>query len=160
MASRTISATGSIPFIYRLIITTIEPLMSINGALMALYTPQKYLATMTRDKAIFAPDTTFLYTELAGAWLYLTFVEAVVMRMFDDLRLWRVLCAGMLLSDVAYHHSAAQAVGSWSLYIDVAQWATMDWAVFLSNVITILPRILIVLGVGIKTSLGKGYAAR
>ena len=80
-----ISATASLPSIYRLILTTIEPLAALNGALLAFFTPQTYLSTMTRDAAAFRPDTRFLYTELGGAWLYFAFVEAVVLRRFDDL---------------------------------------------------------------------------
>ena len=72
---------------------------------------------MTRALGTFRADTRFLYTELAGAWLYFAFVEVIVLRLFDDLRLWRLLCLGMLLSDVPYFYSTAQAVGG-CMYLD------------------------------------------
>ncbi|KAJ9134069.1 hypothetical protein NKR19_g8794 [Coniochaeta hoffmannii] len=103
------SASASLPSIYSFTLTTLEPLFAINGVFLALFKPQSYLSTMTRDTATVAPDTRFLYTQLAGAWLFFAFVEAVVLRRFDDLRLWRLLCAAMLLSDAAYCHSVAQA---------------------------------------------------
>ena len=145
-----VSASSSIPFIYRLVLTTIEPVFAASGALLAFRNPGGYLSTMTRSSASFAPSTTFLYTELGGAWLYFAFVEAVVLRRLDDLRLWRYLCAGMLLSDVAYCHSAAQAVGGWAAWALLSDWRSDDWLVFITTAPMVLVRILIILGVGIR----------
>jgi hypothetical protein len=136
--------------IYRLIITTIEPLFAASGALLAFRDPQSYLATMTRHSIAFTAGSTFLYTELGGAWLYFAFNEAVVLRLFDDLRLWRLLCFGMLLSDVAYCHSAAQAVGGWRAWAILGDWTAEDWVVFWTTTPMVLTRILIVLGIGLK----------
>lgn len=157
MPARTISATSSIPLAYRLLITTVEPALALGGALLALTTPAAYLATMTRDTGIFTSNSEFLYTELGGAWLYFAFVEAVVLRLHDDLRLWRVLCLGMLLSDVAYCHSAAQAVGGWGSWAMLADWTAQDWVVLVTTAPMVLARLLIVLGVGVRVRvLGQG----
>ncbi|KAK6502739.1 hypothetical protein TWF481_007786 [Arthrobotrys musiformis] len=145
-----VSATASIPFIYRLILTTIEPFIAASGAVIAFCTADKYLSAMTRHSASFAATATFLYTELGGAWLYFAFNEAVVLRLFDDLRLWRILCAGMLLSDGAYCHSVAQAVGGWGAWSRVGDWTAENWMVFWGTAPMVLVRILIVLGVGVK----------
>lgn len=150
-----ISATASLPSIYRLTLTTLEPLFALNGALLAFVTPQSYLSTMTRETAVFTPETRFLYTELGGAWLYFAFVEAVVLRQYDDLRLWRLLCAAMLLSDVAYCHSVAQAVGGWGPWLALSDWTVADHAVFWSTAPCALVRVLVVLGVGVKRVSGK-----
>lgn len=117
--------------------------------MITFFDPPNYLTTMTRHQVAFASDTRFLYTELGGAWLYFAFVEAVVFRMFDDLRLWRILCAGMLLSDFAYCHSAAQAVGGWGPWCTLSEWTVEDWTVLVTTAPMVLSRILIVLGVGI-----------
>jgi hypothetical protein len=145
-----VSAAASIPYIYRLALTTIEPFFAASGALLAFRNPTGYLSSMTRNSASFEPSTAFLYTELGGAWLYFAFVEVVVLRRFDDLRLWRYLCLGMLLSDAAYCHSVAQAVGGWSAWVSLADWTIEDWIVFVTTASMILVRILIVLGVGVK----------
>lgn len=150
----TISAKASVPFISRLIITTIEPVMALIGALMAIAAPQTYADTLTRHSVTFTPDTAFLYTALGGSWLYFTFVEVVVLRAYDDLALWRLICTGMLLSDFAYMHSVAQAVGGWAAWSVLADWTPEDWATFLSTAFTALPRILIVLGIGLRTTRG------
>jgi len=147
----TLLASAAIPFAYRLILTTVEPLLAAGGALLVLRTPAEYLSTMTRGSGAFAAGSTFLYTELGGAWLYFAFVEAVVLRVFDDVRLWRLLCAGMLLSDAAYCHSAAQAVGGWAAWAHLAAWTSEDHLVFWTTAPMVLVRILVVLGVGVRT---------
>lgn len=155
----TIPASTSIPSVYRFILTTLEPLFALNGAVLALLAPQSYLSTMTRNLGIYTPDSTFLYTELGGAWLYFAFVEAVVLRQFDDLRLWRLLCAAMLLSDIAYCHSVAQAVGGWRAYSALTNWTVEDWVVFASTAPCALVRLLVVLGVGLRKAPGKDAKA-
>jgi hypothetical protein len=146
----TVSATASVPYIYRLTLTTLEPLFAVNGAFLAFIAPQSYLSTMTRETATVSPDTRFLYTELGGAWLYFAFVEAVVLRQYDDLRLWRLLCVAMLLSDATYCHSVAQAVGGWGPWLDLSRWTVADHAVFWSTAPCALVRLLLVLGVGVR----------
>ncbi|OIW33040.1 hypothetical protein CONLIGDRAFT_651819 [Coniochaeta ligniaria NRRL 30616] len=144
------STAATLPSIYRLTLTTLEPLFALNGALLAFFNPQSYLSTMTRDTATLTPGTRFLYTELGGAWLYFAFVEAVVLRQFDDLRLWRLLCAAMLLSDVAYCRSVAQAVGGWGQWVVLSDWTAADHAVFWSTAPCALVRVLVVLGIGAR----------
>ncbi|KAK3939477.1 hypothetical protein QBC46DRAFT_387646 [Diplogelasinospora grovesii] len=152
--ARAVSARAAIPYIYRFIITTLEPLFAVNGAMLSFFWPATYLHTMTRHSQTFSAPTTFLYTELGGAWLYFAFVEAVVLRMFDDLGLWRVLCMGMILSDLAYCHSCAQAVGGWGAWVVLSDWTVEDWFVFWGTAPFLLVRVLIVLGVGIRQNGG------
>lgn len=147
------SAKANVPYLYRLILLTIEPFFALMGSVLVSVDPSTYLGSMTRHSVPFASDTTFLYTALAGSWLYFAFVEAVVLRLFDDLALWRVLCTGMLLSDFAFCHSTAQAVGGWGAYVKIGDWTPEDLVAFASTAPMVLTRILLVLGVGIKRPL-------
>ncbi|KAG8413990.1 hypothetical protein J3458_011645 [Metarhizium acridum] len=146
----TASASERVPRSYRLLLTVVEPLFAVNGAIMVFRAPEAYLSTMTRHGGAFAAGSTFLYTSLGGAWLYFAFVEAVVMRACDDVRLWRLLCAGMLVSDVAFCHSAAQAVGGWASWARLSAWTLDDHLVFWSTAPFLVVRVLVVLGVGVK----------
>ncbi|KAK2611977.1 hypothetical protein QQS21_001942 [Conoideocrella luteorostrata] len=146
-----ISASATIPFAYRFILTTLEPLFAACGAVLVLRAPASYLSTMTREQGVFTTDSTFLYTGLGGSWLYFAFVEAVVLRLFDDQSLWRLLCAGMLLSDAAFCHSVAQAVGGWAAWVDIKAWTMEDHLAFWTTAPMVLVRVLVVLGVGVKT---------
>lgn len=145
------SAKAALPFIYRLIILTIEPAFAVMGSLLVLRNPAMYAGSVTRHSVTFTPDTAFLYTGLGGAWLYFAFVEAVVLRLFDDLSLWRFLCFGMLFSDFLFLHSMAQAVGGWAVYSDLAAWTAEDWAGMAGTAPMVLTRILIVLGIGFRS---------
>lgn len=101
------------------------------------------------------PGTDFIYTELAGGWLFFAFTEAVIFRLMDDVRMWRLLCFGMLLSDIAYCHSCAQAVGGWSTWVVLSSWTAADWTVTLTTWPFVLARIAIALGLGLRDPADK-----
>jgi hypothetical protein len=148
----TVAASAAVPFIYRLLLTVVEPLFALNGAVMVFVAPANYLSMVTRDTGVFRTESTFLYTCMGGGWLYLAFVEAIVLRACDDLRLWRLLCLGMLLSmDLSYCVSAVQAVGGWAVWSDLSAWTLDDHLVFWGTVPFALVRVLFLLGVGIKS---------
>lgn len=149
--SPTISAKTAVPFIYRLIILTIEPIFAVMGSMLVFRDPAMYAGSVTRHSVTFTPDTAFLYTGLGGVWLYFAFVEAVVLRLFDDLFLWKVLCAGMLISDFAFFFSMAQGVGGWAHYLALGEWTTEDWMALVGTAPMVLTRILIILGIGLRT---------
>ncbi len=147
------STTALMPWPYRLIITLLEPIFAFGGAIMVFRDPAAYLVTMTRsaEATPAAAGPQFIYTQLGGGWLYFAFVEAVVLRYFypTDTRLWRLLCAGMLLSDAAYAHGTAQAVGGWAAWADLAQWTADDWLVFWTTAPMLAARVALVAGVGL-----------
>lgn len=143
-----VTATDAFPFIYRFMVTTIEPILAFLGALTVLVDPAQYLGTMTRSTVAYDPQTSFLYTELCGAWLVFAINEAVVLRLVDDRRVWKLLCLGMLASDICYVHSCAQAVGGWAEWVKVQDWLTEDWVVFATTFPPVLTRAAIVLGIG------------
>jgi hypothetical protein len=122
-------ASTSLPLAYRLTLLWLEPLSAVNGALMTFRDPADFAAKITHDPALYTPANQFLYTQLGGAWLLFAFNEAVVLRCVDDLRVWRLLCWGMLVSDVVYHVSSVQAVGGWEVFSRVGGWNAFDWYV-------------------------------
>ncbi|KAL2200768.1 hypothetical protein P885DRAFT_74604 [Corynascus similis CBS 632.67] len=149
------SASTSLPFAYRLTLLVLEPLFALNGALMVFRDPTGYAAGMTRDlelasRAYDPRANGFLYTQLGAAWLLFAFNEAVVLRLVDDLRIWRLLCWGKLISDVAFVISSAQAVGGWESFVQFGVWSAFDWAVFVSTFGPMLVRVLVVLGIGVR----------
>jgi hypothetical protein len=154
MTTTTIKASTALPAIYRLTLLVLEPLFALNGAYMTC-TPQAYVSAIAHNAALYRPANQFLYTQLGGAWLLFAFNEAVVMRLVDDLRVWRLLCWGMLVSDVCYRVSSVQAVGGTARMLDLGAWNAFDWAVFASAVGPMLVRVLIVAGVGVETEEGK-----
>jgi len=134
----------------------LEPLFALSGSLLSIFKPGDYLSTMSREAVTsIQPGTDFIYTELAGGWLFFAFTEAVIFRLVDDVRMWRLLCFGMLLSDIAYCHSCAQAVGGWSTWVVLSSWTAADWTVTLTTWPFVLARIAIALGLGLRDPAGK-----
>jgi hypothetical protein len=150
MATTPRSARATLPKIYQYMLLTIEPIFALNGARIAIMDPPELFTIMTGRKPPFDTGSTFLYTGLAAAWAVFAFNEAVVLRMFDDLRLWTMLCWGMLLSDMLYLHSTAQALGGWGEWIQVDRWRIEDWLVMASSFGPFLVRVLVILKVGFK----------
>ncbi|KAK4125583.1 hypothetical protein N657DRAFT_642324 [Parathielavia appendiculata] len=146
------TASTALPLAYRLTLLVLEPLRALNGAVMTFRAPADYVAHVTHKPALYSPANQFLYMQLGGAWLLFAFNEAVVLRLVDDLRVWRLLCWGMLVSDIVYHVSSVQAVGGWGEFVRVGEWNTFDWAVFASAVVPMVVRLLVVAGVGVKTN--------
>ncbi|KAF2757771.1 hypothetical protein EJ05DRAFT_476980 [Pseudovirgaria hyperparasitica] len=144
------SAVQTIPFLYRLLIQTIEPIFTIGGSYVGLTQLNFYLHSMTRGAVTLAPNANFIGTQLVGGWMFFAFTEAVVLRAIDDLNVWQWIIYGMLLSDVAYCHSVAQAVGGWGEFVKVQNWTVDDWTVTLMTLPFVLSRVCIALGIGLK----------
>lgn len=155
--SRTVTATSTIPYVYRFLLNNVEPAFAFNGAVLVHFNPFKYVSSMARHSIQgFDDSTQFIYTELAGAWLYFAFTEAIVLRLVDNISVWRLLCMGMLLSDIAYCHSCAQAVGGWTVWLQITSWTPEDWIVTLTTWPFVLTRVAIVLGIGLRLPSREG----
>jgi hypothetical protein len=154
MSLKTITpASKAFPLIYQILLTYIEPFLTLGGITMCLTTPETYLSQMTRNvlsTSLYDRRTDFVYTQLAGGWLHFAFTEVVVLRALDDVRAWRWICGAMLFSDLAYCHSCAQALGGWAVWIRVAEWTTEEWLVVVLTLPFVLARLFIVLGFGMK----------
>ncbi|KAK4110253.1 hypothetical protein N656DRAFT_800154 [Canariomyces notabilis] len=142
-------ASTALPLPYRLLLVVLEPFFCLNGARMVFFDPVDYTAKITRGTATYDPANQYLYTQLGGAWLLFGVAEVLLLGVLDDLRVWRLLCAAMLVSDVVYHVSSVQAVGGWEKFVAFGEWDVFEWAVFASAVLPMLVRVLVVLGVGV-----------
>ena len=144
-------ATLNIPYLYRFLLLNVEPVFALSGAILVFLRAGTYVSTMTRGAVSSTqPSTSWVYTELAGGWLHLAFTEGIVLRLVDDLRIWKLLCCGILLSDVMYCHSCTEALGGWSVWLKVSDWTAEDWTVTLTTWPFVLVRLAIILGIGIK----------
>ncbi|KAK5704799.1 hypothetical protein LTR17_021563 [Elasticomyces elasticus] len=152
--SRTVTkATTAVPLLYRVLLQYIEPLFTLGGIALVLMKPEQYLQTMTRGKVTsLGRPADWLMTELAGGWMHFAFTEVVVLRLVDDLRIWKLLCAGMLLSDLAYTYSLVQAVGGRAEWVQLSHWTSDDWMATILTLPFVLTRVAILADVGLKTA--------
>lgn len=141
------TATSTIPWLARFLITSIEPFFAGGGAITVLLSPEFYLAGLTRDANNgFDPASRFIYTEIAGSWLMLVFIEVVILRLVDDLRVWKLLCMSILISDAFYAHSLAEAVGGWGAFFVLSDWTAQDWLAAITTWPFLAARISIAIG--------------
>lgn len=146
-------ATETIPYLYRFLLTNVESLFAFGGVIMCMTNPGVYLSSLTRESTTtIQPTTDFIYTQLAGGWLFISFAELVILRLVDDVKVWKLICAGILLSDALYTHSVAQAVGGWGEWLKFWEWTGQDWGVTITTWPFVLVRVAIVFGIGLKTS--------
>lgn len=144
-------ATETIPYLYRFLLTNVESIFAFGGVIMCMTNPGFYLSGLTRETiTAIQPTTDFIYTQLAGGWLFISFAELVILRFVDDIKVWKLMCAGILLSDALYTHSVAQAVGGWSEWLKFWEWTGQDWGVTVTTWPFVLVRLAIVLGIGLK----------
>lgn len=151
-------ATAALPPLYRHLLINIESSLALGGVLLALISPSTYINNLTRSSAdtiALDPRTQFIYTQLAGGWLVVVFLEAVVLRYVDDLRVWRLVCAAILCSDLLYVHSLAQAVGGWAAWVAVSHWSASEWVALVTTWPFVAVRLAVVCGEcggeGVKT---------
>lgn len=143
-----------IPWYYRVPLLYVEPPMALVGALMLFNSPYDFLNTMSprasRSSTVAASlsEVRVLTDQLAILLLVFTFNLAVVLRVTRDPVVWRVACAGMLMSDVLHTTASARELG-WATAGAPRLWRWEDWVNFGVLGGMGLVRLGVVLGVGL-----------
>lgn len=153
-----IKASTSVPFIYRLSITILEPLACMYGAWVSFTNPDHLIRYYFTRGAVanVTPGTETAYSQLGGMWYMFGFYEAILMPAVNDYHIWRIMCAGMIVSDIIWLYAAAQGVGGWSQLATPSHWSLGEGTAILFALWCCTMRILVVLGVGVKGVKGKG----
>ncbi|KAF7550919.1 hypothetical protein G7046_g7866 [Stylonectria norvegica] len=154
-------ASHPIPLSYRLPLLYIEPLLALNGAAILLLSPTTFLTTMTPHAASPAGalrSVRILTDQLAILQLVFAFNLAVVLRATRDPLVWRVMCAGMLASDVLHVGASVRELG-WQATCAPGLWRSQEWLNFGILGAMGLVRLGVVLGIGLRGGGGGGAAA-
>jgi len=136
----------NIPLFYRLWHLYLEPLFAISGAYYLHFAPALYHNFMPRSTNYNA-SSQIVYDQLASSYLFFAFVEGVLLRVVDNLRMWRWIVAALLLCDVGHCYAAWCEIGTDGL-LDLSLWTG---EVGVANLLTVLPlftRLAFVMGVG------------
>ena len=153
-----------IPLPYRILLLWFEPLAALNGAYLSHFDPAYFLNVMTPQaynpsfsplsrpspsdpkQSIYDPRTQIIYTLLASTYVLFAFNEAVVLRITDDIRVWKALVLGILLCDAGHLWAAWKVLGDGGV-------AGLRWEDWVNLVMILGPgalRVALCLGVGIK----------
>ena len=118
--------SSNIPFIYRLTHLYIEPFLTIGGVILLLTSPQTYLSSLLPAHR-YSDTQQPIFDQLAGAWLFLAFSEAIILRRTDDINEWKLHLAGLLCSDVFYFYYYYTAMGP-ARFWNPLVWRPEEWA--------------------------------
>ena len=121
------STVADIPFLYRFILTWFEPAAALNGAVLCLFWPALFLQTFTT--VTYRPDHQVMFDQLAATYILFTFLEAVVLRITSELRVWKAVVFGILLCDAVHLYGAWGVMGTES-FLSPATWRPEEWVNF------------------------------
>jgi hypothetical protein len=99
------------PLIYRVFFLWLEPLMALGGSVLCHFDPASFLRTMSAT-ASYSPSSQVIYDQLAATYVLFAFNEAVVLRVTKDLRVWKMMMAGLLLCDGLHLYASWSIMGT------------------------------------------------
>ncbi|KAF3005891.1 hypothetical protein E8E13_009402 [Curvularia kusanoi] len=138
----------TIPSFYRILFTTIDPILCLWGAYMDFFTPRTVLSSHILADT---PDIghTMILIQRGGLLLNLGFLSAVLLRYTQDLKIWHLVEMGLLLGDFAYFPAAFGALKSQGRLWPEA-WRAEDWGAFGVTFAVTLVRLAFLARVGFR----------
>ena len=104
------------------------------------------------------PSQQFLLDQIIGAYLFLAFAEATVLRATPDVAVWRRMIYGLLLSDLLYVYSFGSVFRNLVLAPSLLGYG--DWVNVIGTVPQTAIRIAFILGVGLQPERKAGSQHR
>lgn len=148
----TMTALLYVPLPYRLLLLWIEPLCAFNGALLCLFAPALFLDTFTT--APYRADHQIMFDQLAATYILFAFNQAIVLRMTNDLRVWKGIITGILICDVVHLYGAWNVMGT-QAFLDPRLWRASEAVNFALLYGPGALRIAFLMELGVKTEAQK-----
>ncbi|KAH7152710.1 hypothetical protein EDB81DRAFT_881673 [Dactylonectria macrodidyma] len=114
----------NIPLVYRALFLYYEPFVTFVNSGIVHFSPAQFLNTVP-STAKYAPDNKVIYDQLAATYFLIAFNNAVVLRVTDDIHVWRAMRIGILICDVLHPYGSQIALGS-SIFWDPRSWRRED----------------------------------
>ncbi|KAI9792566.1 MAG: hypothetical protein M1816_002086 [Peltula sp. TS41687] len=150
--------TTAIPLFYRIFFTWIDPLNAIWAAYGHFFQPDMVLNAYIPDSARNPPHD-MLFQHLGGALLNIAFVDAVLLRYTDDVRVWKIVQAGVLILDWVMIYSLWDALARQGR-LQPAVWRLEDWGCVVMNGFITAVRSLFIAEVAFRRNAGAGVKRR
>ena len=154
MASKDFS---NIPLFYRFYFRISDPLICLWGAWMDFVTPAFVLnAFVPAAVAPHNPDFDFTLQQLGGSLLMLGFIDVVLLRYTNDIKIWKVLEAAVLIYDLSLLYSSYSSLGQQGrLSFGALRWE--DWGSIIITAQAVVVRTAFLLGAGLaEQKVSKG----
>lgn len=98
--------------------------MAFGGAILCHFKPAQFLNTMS-PTAVYAPSNQVIYDQIAATLTLFAFNEAVVLRVTNDLRIWKTIMFGILVCDIIHLYASYTALGA-AIFWDPRIWRWED----------------------------------
>jgi len=113
-----------IPLPYRILFLYFEPFMAFFGAVICHFDPTRFLNTMS-PTAVYAPSNQVIFDQVAATYTLFAFNEAVVLRVTNELRVWKTIMIGILICDAIHLYASYVALGP-AAFWDPRLWRLED----------------------------------
>jgi hypothetical protein len=140
-----------VPPFYRFVFLWLEPVSILTGAVYAQFFQSIYLDLTHAASAPGASvpvSTSIVMTQLANLYLGLAILEASVLRVTSDIKVWTVFLVGLLIADLGHLYSV-RALGS-QVYWHYWQWNAIDCGNIPFVYFLAVTRICMLLGLGFR----------
>ncbi|KAK6079623.1 hypothetical protein SCUP234_00656 [Seiridium cupressi] len=149
-----VNTVSDIPFVYRFVFLFFEPVAAFGGSLLLHFAPQRFLTTMSPTSVATASHQV-IYDNLAATYTLFAFNEAVLLRVTNDLKIWKTVLFGILICDAIHLYASWGALGG-EVFWNPLLWRGEDVVNLGSLWLQGLLRVAFVLGVGLPSRAGKG----
>jgi hypothetical protein len=122
------AAPARMPVFYRCVFLWLEPVSIFAGAVYAYFLQSTYLAlthAASAPRASVPVATSVVLAQLANLYLGLGMLEASILRVSSERRVWVTFLTVLLIADIGHLYSVAP-VGTW-VYWQYWRWNAIDW---------------------------------
>ena len=137
-----------IPSFYRILFTTIDPILGLIGAVLALFSPTTTLTSFTPHFVQpIATETTVLLASSAGWHLGMAFLQLVLLRRTNELQVWRAVQGALIPVDLAMFVALVRVLRQEGR-LDKMRWRSEDWVNVVMYISLLVIRLAFLSGIG------------
>lgn len=142
-----------IPLFYRIFFTWVDPAISMPSIWAHFAAPDFILDTyIPKSMSVRNPDHDMLFFHLAGSFMTIAVMSAVLLRYTSDLGVWKIVQFGIILYDFEICYSTWHFLGKQGR-LDPAVWRSEDWGNLGFMAVIIAVRLAFLSGVGLKSTI-------
>jgi hypothetical protein len=96
-----------IPVLYRFVFLYFEPAGALLASVLLHFHPQPFLSAMSAAAA-YTANNQVVYDMLAATYILFAFNEAVLLRLTNDMTIWKTVLCGILLCDAVHLYGSCR----------------------------------------------------
>ncbi|KAJ4252976.1 hypothetical protein NW762_010885 [Fusarium torreyae] len=143
---------------YRIWFTWVDPMTLIPTVYALIFTPEIMLdGLIPLSMSPYNPDQAFFFHQLAALYAFTAVILAGVLRASSDIKVWRIVIAGVLMIDIAILMSVYASMEQQGR-LELSKFRWQDWGNYVFTGWVAVIRTLFLAGVGVG-GVNKGKRA-